>query len=155
MISRELSKSEKEELAIRKDRFDTFLEERMPVLTDFMTDLGFNEPHMVLINAELFISPLSDYLKNQEVEDEDRNWITTIVGYFIGEYFVQKYDGYWYLNEDPNSITFLKYVVGGFERLKSNVAVDSFGVAYDFTNEKIGRDLKECISMVEGDVINQ
>ena len=51
---------------------DAFLNERMLVLTDFMEDLGYEEPHLVLLQAERFIPSLSDYLKDQIIDKEDK-----------------------------------------------------------------------------------
>ena len=148
-MNRILSQEEKKLLETRKKGFDSFLEERMPVLRDFMQSVGFQEPHMVLLDAESFLTPLEEYLKYQKIEENDKNWILTIIGYFFGEYFVQKYDGYWYLNDDPETHTFLKYVVGGFSKLKTTMAIDTFELAKDYVNEDSGRSLKKYIDLVE------
>ncbi|MEO1054875.1 MAG: hypothetical protein AAFX87_29850 [Bacteroidota bacterium] len=144
-MNNDLSDAIKASLEKRKAGFESFLSERMPILTEFMTDLGYEEPHMVLLDAEQFVDSLDQYLSLQQIEEGDRNWLLTIMGYFIGEWAVQRFDGYWLLNEQRDSRTFLKYVVGGFNRGKENAVVDPFEVAKDFTEEPIGRSLRKYI----------
>lgn len=148
-MSRELTIEEKEILQKRKNNFNNFLEERMPVLRDFMQGIGIPEPHMVLLDAESFISPLNSYLQDQKIMIDDKNWILTVIGYFIGELFVQKYDGYWFLNEKPEASSFLKYVVGGFENIDCSLAIDPFETAKDYVEEGTGRNLEKYINEIE------
>lgn len=50
------------DLAERKARFDSFLEERMPALVDFVRALGFQEPHRVLNEPHLFIAGVESWI---------------------------------------------------------------------------------------------
>lgn len=145
---RQLTSEENKILAERKAKFDKFLNERMPVLVDFISALNIPSPHYVLLNAENFIDPLDSYLKNQTIEEEDKNWLITRIGYFLGELFVQKFGGYWFINETPDTRTFLRYVVGGFGKTNSNIAIDPFEIAKDYANELDGRSLKKYIEEI-------
>ncbi|APU09436.1 hypothetical protein A5M85_03805 [Cellulophaga lytica] len=149
-MSNKLNEEEINLIQKRREGLDDFLKERMPILKEFMEDLGYDEPHLVLLEAQRFIPSLSDYLKNQKIEDEDKNWITSILGYFIGEVFVQKYNGSWFLNEDANSHTFGKYLVGGFLGF-DNASIDSFKVAIDYVNQN-SISLETFILNIENDV---
>ncbi len=99
------------ELEKRKIAFPAFLHERMPVLTSFFTDLGVANPAFVLLDAQNYIDPFDNFMKDEVVSVESRSWILTRVGYFLGEYLVQKYSGDWYLNENSQSRNYLRYVV--------------------------------------------
>ena len=131
----------------RRDEIENFLNERMPVLIEFMEDLGYEKPHLVLLEAKRFIPTLSDYLKKQKVEKEDKNWIVSVVGYFIGEVFTQNYNGAWYLNEDHDSSTFGKFLVGEF--FNSNISLDPFEIAYKYISQEENRDLALIIDNIE------
>jgi len=147
-MSTELSKEEQDLIQRRREGIDTFLNERMPILKGFMEDLGYEEPYLVLLQAERFIPSLSDYLHNQLINKEDKNWIITVIGYFIGEVFAQKYNGVWFLNEDSNSNTFGRYLVGGLQNA-GNTSIDSFEIAYNYINQKENRNLALTIENIE------
>lgn len=68
----------------QKERFNSFREERLPVLHDFSKGLGFQDPHEILINPEKFLQPISSWLSDQEISAESKNWITVRIGYFLG-----------------------------------------------------------------------
>ena len=54
------------------------------------------------------------------------------------------------INEVPDSITFGRYVVGNFSRVKDNSkVVDSFEIAFEYLKEKPPRNLKGYLEMVE------
>ena len=109
---RNLSETEQADLSRRRTQFDSFLEERMPVLTDFIERLELPNAPMVLVEADTYLPAVSQFMESQELAAEDRAWILTRVGYFVGELLVQKYGGCWYLNETPDTRYFLRYVVG-------------------------------------------
>ncbi len=139
---------DKKTILKRKENFNSFLNERMPLLVNFMTNLGYEQPHLVLLEAEKFIPTLSAYLKGQEIDSEDRNWLTTVIGYFIGEVLVQKYDGLWFFNEDANSMTYGKYVVGGFSTVNKSIAIDPFNASYKYVNNIEKKDLESIIQAI-------
>jgi len=127
---RSLTLEEQQELARRKMGFDSFFNERLPVLKDFMERLDLPEPAMVAIDAKKYLPPLDAFLKAQTIADEDRNWILTRLGYFIGELLVQKLNGVWFTNEVPDSRYFLQYVVGKFTLTSNQGAmIDPFYIA--------------------------
>jgi hypothetical protein len=134
------------DLADRKARFDGFLEERMPVLVDFVRALGFQEPHRVLNEPHLFIAGVGRWVEAQQVGVEDRAWLATRIGYLIGEYLVTQLGGHWLLCERTDSRYFGRYVVGGFVRARNPEAiVDPMeaGMAVVADNEKLASLVEE------------
>lgn len=111
------------DLADRKAKFDGFLEERMPVLVDFVRALGFQEPHRVLNEPQLFIAGVGSWVEAQKIGGEDRAWLASRIGYLIGEYLVTQLGGHWLVCERTDSRYFGRYVVGGFSRVRNPEAV--------------------------------
>lgn len=150
---RQLTEREKTELAHRRASFDRFLEERMPVLTDFMERLELPHAATVLTEADKFVPPLEQWMKNQVVTPDHRVWILTRLGYFIGEYFVQRLSGCWSLNEIPDSRFFARYVTSKFARLANpNVMIDPFNVADVYLSELPRRNLSSILTDVEAEL---
>lgn len=151
---RPLTTEEQELIERRRTSFDDFLAERMPVLTHFMQCLEFPDPPMVLVNANDYSIGLSDWLKQQVIEADDRQWILVRIGYFVGEWLVQKLGGYWFLNEIPDSRYFGRYVVGRFSKSQNpNSMVDPFEVASACLEEPVGRELQRYLLEVEAAIV--
>ena len=111
-------------------KFEQFLVERMPVLVEFARALSFPEPHRILNEPHLFSHGISDWLSQQAVGPDDRVWLVTRLGYFVGEYLNMRYSGAWFVNESPNSRYFGRYVVGQFYKIANQSALaDPFEVA--------------------------
>ena len=120
------------DLSSRKANFERFLEERMPVLVEFATVLGSQEPHRILNEPHLFLPGISDWLAHQIISADDRTWLLTRLGYLIGELLITGYGGAWFLNEIEGSRYFGRYVVGQFVSLaNARLQVDPFEVASD------------------------
>lgn len=151
---RDLTSEEMEILDRRRKGFDSFLEERMPVLTDFMQKLELPNPALVLIEAGKYLPALDEWLKDQVVEPSDKTWICTRLGYFVGEYLVQRFGGCWFLNELPDSRYFGHYVVGHFSQTSNPRAMVSPFVAADVCiAEPPGRSLLRLLTTVEQELV--
>ena len=149
---RELTETEKTELGRRKAQFDAFLEERMPVLVDFAENLELPDAPSVLVEAKAFLSAISQYMENQRIGPDDRVWIITRVGYFVGEWFVQMHGGCWFLNETPDTRYFLRYVVGKFSSIRNqNAMIDPFLIAETFVDSNCPRSLLTLVAQVESE----
>ena len=147
---RKLTESERAEVDHRRIGFDQFLEERMPVLVDFMERLELPNAPMVLKEAERFLPALDQWMKDQVITPDDRVWIQTRIVYFIGEYLVQQLGGCWFLNEVPNSRFFSRYVVGRFTRVNNpNAMTDPYHISDVYLSEPPGRSLSEILAEVE------
>lgn len=150
-----MSPEEKKMLERRKSNFDDFYKEMMPVLVDFIGKMGISPAHEVLKNATQFSPYLDHALQNMDVSDEqDRIWLLARLGYFIGEYFVQKYSGHWYVNEIVGSRYFGQYVVGRFVNL-GNMAlmVAPFQIAQAYIEESMPRQLEKLLIEVDAELI--
>jgi hypothetical protein len=113
-----------------QEQFEQFLAERMPVLVQFAEALGSPEPHRILNEPHLFAAGISDWLAHQTVGDEDRPWLLSRLGYFIGEYLVIRFGGLWFVCEAADSKFCGRYVVGQFTDVKNTKALaDPFEVA--------------------------
>ncbi|GAA5172981.1 hypothetical protein [Viridibacterium curvum] len=119
-------------LEARAANFPRFLEERMPVLVEFAEALGGAEPHRILKEPNLFLPGISEWLTHQAIAPEDRPWLVTRLGYFVGELFVTQFSGAWLLNETSGSRYFGRYVVGQFAAFSNqNAQFDPFDVAME------------------------
>ena len=150
-----MTSEEKLLLEKRNAGFQQFYQELMPVLVDFIENLGIKPAHEVLKHAGQFVPHLDQALQAMAVADEqDRIWLLTRMAYFIGEYFVQRYGGCWYVNEIQGSRYFGRYVVGRFARLDSAIPMlDPFLVAQDYVNTPIPRHLEKLLAKVDADLV--
>lgn len=106
-----------EKVLERRAKFESFYRELLPALVTFVDSLGIKPAHEVLNNANQFIPFLDMALQDLIVANNDeRVWLTTQVGYFIGECFAQRHSGCWYLEESLSAEHFGRYVVGRFEQ---------------------------------------
>lgn len=147
---RELTEEERAVVEARRARFDDFVQERLGVLAEFIRLMELPEPPRVLIEAEKYLPALDQWMATEVIGEEARLWVLLRVGYFVGEYLVQRHGGYWFLNEEPDTKTFGRYVVGRFTRgVASNVAVDPFDVAAEYVGLPPGRSLTVLLDAVE------
>ena len=135
----------------RKAGFEEFYDSMLDSLVDFIEKMGIGQAHEVLKKAELFVPDLGRALERMEVcDDEDRIWLLARVGFFLGEYFAQRHDGCWYVNEIPGSRYFAQYVVGQFSRLgHPHAMIDPFQASQVYVDTPVPRDLKKLIAEVE------
>ncbi len=125
------------DFASRKANFSQFLEERMPVLVQFATALGAQEPYCILDEPHLFLPGISEWLSHHEIAPEESTWLLTRLGYLVGELLVMKYSGAWLFNEMEGSRYYGRYVVGQFAALDNGaVQVDPFEVAAKAISDK-------------------
>jgi hypothetical protein len=138
----------------RKAVFDDFYDDLLECLVDFVDKMGIGHAHKVLKQADLFVPYLARALEKMEVDgDDERIWLLARVGYFLGEYFVQRYGGCWYVNDIPGSRYFARYIVGQFSRLGHPTAmIDPFQAAEVYVDTPAPRDLEKLIAEVEAEL---
>lgn len=137
----------------RLEHFDEFRKQRVPVLVDFAERLGFEEAHEIVKTPSRFLPALSQFMRDQVIERDDRDWIMVRVGYFVGELLVERLDGCWIVERNPMSKLFGRYVIGEFSRVKNRRAVaDPFGVAQEYVDSPPPRDLQTLFESVVRDV---
>lgn len=150
---RELTDREIAERDLRREEFERFIAERMPVLADFADALGLKQPTMIVAQPEHYLPSIDLFMEKQVIRPDDRNWILTRIGYFIGELLVDRLGGCWFLNEIADSRYFLRYVVGQFARVQNpNAMVDPFYVAVVFVDQPPGRRLAALVQEVEAEL---
>jgi hypothetical protein len=135
----------------RKENFTQFYEELIPSLADFVEKMGIFPGHVVLKQAVDCAPFLSRALEHMEISSqEDRLFLLSRVGYFVGEYFAQKYGGAWYVNEIEGSRYYARYVVGKFwQAVNPNVMVDPFLIAEDYVQQSVPRNLQALLVETE------
>ena len=150
---RQLTEHEQSERNRRRVGMNAFLAERMPVLSDFAHRLELRDPPLIVADPERFLPSIDAYMKNQVVTPEDRIWILTRLGYLIGEVLIQRLSGSWFLNEIPDSLYFLRYVVGSFSGASNPAAmVDPFHIADVYLSQPPGRSLAAVVKQVEDEL---
>ncbi len=149
MVSEDVALLEK-----RKAGFGEFYQALLPGLVEFVGQMGINPAHEVLKRAEQFAPLLDRALRDMAVADaQDRSWLIMRMGYFIGEVFVQKYGGCWYVNDIPGSRYFARYVVGKFSKLGNAASMlDPFQVAQVYADSPVPRGLEKLISEVDAEL---
>ncbi|HWA26172.1 MAG TPA: hypothetical protein VG734_10955 [Lacunisphaera sp.] len=147
---RDFTSNERQLLSDRKQQFEPFLEEMLPVLADFADRIGIENSHLIAADPDVFLPPIAEFMREQMVAPNDRSWIVTRLGYFIGEVLNKRLGGCWFINEWPETRYFLHYVVGQFDDgSRPNAMVDPFEIANAFVAAPPGRDLSKLIAEVE------
>ncbi|WP_157489288.1 hypothetical protein [Lysobacter sp. Root916] len=135
------------DLTKRIDNFDQFLDERMPVLYEFAQSLRLPAPHAILTDPMSVLSGISAWLALQHIEQEDRAWVLSRVGYYIGELLVTHYSGAWLVCTAPASRFYGRYVVGQFRDFDNAESLaDPFEAAAVCIDEPPGRSLENIIN---------
>jgi hypothetical protein len=134
----------------RQQDFSAFYAELLPCLVDFVGKMGIQPSHEVLNHAVQLEPFMSQATAGFFIENEDdRTWFVARMGYYIGEYFVQKYAGCWYVNEIPNSRYFARFVVGKFNIPSERaLMLDPFEVAAAYVSEPPPRALGNLLKRI-------
>ena len=131
----------------RKTGFEQFQADLVPALVRFIAGLGIDPAREVLGNAETLVGPVESALAEQQIaSEEDRVWLLVHLTYFVGEYFVQRYGGCWYVDEVEGSRFFARYVVGRFRSPMAPAAmVDPSVIAQTFVDTSPPRSLRRLL----------
>lgn len=137
------------DIAKRKESFEAFRKERLPVLHEFSTNLGFENPHEILLSPESFLKKIHEWLSEQEIKENDKVWLTTRIGYYLGELFIIKYDGCWSVCESENSKHYGQYVINEFSAFENpNALFNPFEAAMELINEPKKRSLVNLVNEI-------
>lgn len=145
------------QLSARQANFTVFHQELAEVLVDFIGRIGIEPAAPVLKQAAQYVPLVEQALRDMAVADEaDRTWLTARIAYFLGEVFVQQYDGCWYVNDAPGSPLHARYVVGKFAKpAQAAMPVDPFGLAQAYVAAPVPRGLATLLAdmhaKLEGD----
>ena len=153
----ELTAEQKATIERMRLHFEPFLEERLPVLVDFCERLGFEAPYRVLNEPEVFLAPLDAWVAEQDLGEqtgqEDRVWLATRLMYYLGELLIQRFQGCWLLEDDPNRSCFGKFVVGDFAEFNEG-RVDPALAAMEFMSQPVGRSLTNLVEDISSELGN-
>jgi hypothetical protein len=148
MSPRDLTTDEQATLARRRAGFAQFRAERMHVLADFAEALQLPMPPMIVAEPRRYLDAIDQFLRDQLVAPDDRVWILTRIGYFVGEILIVGHRGVWMLDEDPGSRTYLRYAIG-FPGVRPGTTIDPFAHAAAYIDRPAPRSLAQVVADVE------
>ena len=148
---------DKELIEKRKAELGKFVSGSFSVIVDFADKLGITDPHKVLMDIncleDFMFTKVHDFMKSQDIKQDDRIWIITRIGYLLGEYFKEKYSGYWTVNENKNSKQFGHYVIfAKSHKTNAMYPIDVFSAAKEFIDQNPDRNLIALIKEIEGEI---
>ena len=145
-----LSREQEEQLQRSLAAFDIYYDELGGALVGFVERLGMQPAHEVLNNAAEYLPYIDAAMRTIAIRDESWQWVKTMLGYFIGEYFVQTHAGCWYVETRPQSPHFCRTMVGGFETgLPLDAAIEPEALALAFLGQALPRELARLVSDTE------
>lgn len=123
-----------------------FAAQSQPVLKDFFGRLDL----LALFDASAAsaLSPLDHWLRDQRIEEEDRVWLLTRIGYFIGEYIIQRFGGRWVLCEDSQRRSYARFVIGDISGAPGYL-IDAFEAASYLCSQPPPRRLAAIVTEIE------
>ncbi|MFT5646592.1 MAG: hypothetical protein ACI976_001274 [Aureispira sp.] len=138
----------------RRDNLENFSKESYPVIVDFAERLEHSDPSSILLNKEVmssFLGTVAEFMRAEPVDEETSVWVSVRIGYLIGEYLIQKYEGHWGVNLNETSPQYGHYVVFALSPKDKERAfpVDPFEAANEFVNQVPDRDLVSLIDEIE------
>ena len=137
-----LSKQQEEQVGQAQQAFDAYYDQLGTSLVSFVERLGIQPSHEVLTNAAEYLPYIDAAMRTIAIRDESWQWVKTMLGYFIGEYFVQGHAGCWYVETRAESPHFCRIMVGGFEHgLPADAAIDPEALALAFLEQSAPREL--------------
>jgi len=139
----------------QKEKLEQISQESEIVILDFAERLGHPNPAVILVdNLEMsyFFGTVHAFMKDEPVDEETHLWIKVRIGYLLGAYLIQKYKGYWGINENPESLQFGRIVLFALSPKDHHrtYPVDVFETANFFVNQAPPRDLVQLIDQIEG-----
>lgn len=145
-----LSKQQEEQVQQAQQAFDAYYDQLGTSLVSFVERLGIQPSHEVLTNAAEYLPYIDAAMRTIAIRDESWQWVKTMLGYFIGEYFVQTYAGCWFLETQPQSPHFCRTMVGGFETgLPPDAAIEPGALALAFLDQALPRELAGLVGDTE------
>ncbi len=151
-----LSREQEEQLQRSLAAFDIHYDELGSALVGFVERLGMQPAHEVLNNAGEYLPYIDAAMRTIAIRDESWQWVKTMLGYFLGEYFVQTHAGCWYVETRPQSPHFCRTMVGGFETgLPLDAAIEPEALALAFLAQPLPRELAKLVSDTEASLAGQ
>lgn len=149
-----MSPEQARKLRERQDDFDDFYQSLMPGLVEFVELMGVTPAHFVLKQAAQYVPHIEKATKDLAVKsEEERIFFVMRMGWFIGEIFVQKFRGCWFVDDLPESDYFASYVIGQFKPpINPMLRIDPFSMAKEYVDSRRPRKLAALLRQVEDGV---
>jgi hypothetical protein len=138
-----LSSEERSMIEERTRAFPGVMEEMPGDLAELADFLAVANYRLTRDGLEALAQALGALLSNGDVssiDEEQRIWLHTRMMYLIGELLNERHGGHWFLESDPDSDFYGRYVVGGF-RHDPDRLVDPAEAANEVLNDEPRRDL--------------
>jgi hypothetical protein len=149
-----LTPEQQQTLSRRRAAFDTYFAESMPALANLIGSIGAPDPTLVVNEPGSYIALLDDWLRtaafNVPPAPQDRVWLISRLGYFIGYVLTERHGGYWFVDEQPESRWFGCYVVGQFQDFP-NGRVDPNYVAAQFVDHRSHSSLEHLFAALDAE----
>jgi hypothetical protein len=137
---RELTPEESAQIQELETTFEEFYPALMQMAGDFAERLRLPEPHLIVEQPGRFVPAIAAALHEEALDDEDKAWLLPRLAFVIGESVAERFEnGAWYVNRDPESPSFARYIVGGDG---AENYIDPFTAAATFLDLPPGRDLR-------------
>ena len=137
-------------LTLQRQRFDEFLGQRHNTLAQFAKQLGLSDAEGFAKQPERYIEIISDALSAPVIEPTKKLAIATNLGYFIGEIFINRYDGEWTLCDDDSSSLYCHYLVNRFSAPAQETAQFSpMSAAIQFADMPPPRSLSNLLDIID------
>lgn len=148
--SQSLTAEEEKALRQRRELFPAVVEDIRPGIAELAASLEYVNPEQAAERPDEFLPVLEEFLTDADLSllsPSQRLWLLTRITSFIIELLVRRHGGYLYLQSDPKSDFFLRYVIGGFtDGTDPSIIVDPAEVANHFLSEPPGRSLSRSIN---------
>lgn len=151
-MTRPLTEQEQEQLASRRAAFTDVMEQLGPAITELADHLGLPFPERAVDRLDEVLQELDRTLPRLDLEalsNEQLVWLNTRLLYFIGQWLVRRYSGHWFLQEDPESDFFLRYITGNFQDSPDpTIIIDPLEVAIHVLEDPSARPLSVVLNTV-------
>ena len=132
-----------DDMRSKREAFQRFVNESLPALEEFLSDLGAVSPRDVRTRPETFVDFVSEWCATQDTtSEEDRIFLTARIAYFLGEILKTSTDGRWSLCEHASHETFGRYVIAS----AAGTHLDVVAAAHRFVTTPPPRSLARTVS---------
>lgn len=139
-------------LARARELFDGMKAEMLPVLADLTDRLGLADPPPGEPFASAHFEALDRWMASQVVGSDEQGWMLVRAAYLLGAVLVERWGGSWFVDDEVESLTFARVVVGRFARSERDVYVDPFELAAGYVAAPPGRSLGRLVEELEAEL---
>lgn len=121
-----------------KTLFTPLWEKRIALLEEMMKVLEIQLPESIGEAPAAYLLPFSNWFQHLEILPADRGFLSTRLGFYLGELLRSELEMEWFLVEDTDSRYFAKYVLVDPKEI---IAADPITMAFQLLSKAAPRDL--------------